>query len=117
VMPTISIRLADGRQSLRTNAVKDNYGEVEYAYGGRSDVSRSSSPREILPLLYRLAGISPPGPSLGVDYPGYPLVASGQVALLWFLCGLPLVIALAWFQSRRVSPDGHNEPQEVKSWS
>jgi ABC-2 family transporter len=117
VMPTISIRLADGRQSLRTNAVNDNYGEVEYAYGGRSDVSRSSSPREILPLLYGLAGISPPGPSLGVGYPGYPLVASGQVALLWFLCGLPLVIALAWFQSRRVSPDGHNEPQEVKSWS
>jgi ABC-2 type transport system permease protein len=114
-MPTVSVRLAEARQSTRTNASDDNYGEVEYTYGGRSDISRSSSPREILPLVYGLAGISSPEPSFGGDYPGYPLIASGQVALLWFFCGLPLLIALAWFQSRRIFPNGHNElRQEVK---
>jgi hypothetical protein len=101
VLPNLSIRLAGGRQNLATNAGEDRYGEVEYTYGGRSDVSRSTSPRETLPLLYGLAGVSPPVPAPGGDYPGYPLAANGQVALLWFFCGLPLFIALAWWQSRR----------------
>jgi ABC-2 type transport system permease protein len=104
VLPNVSVRLAGGRQSLATNAGDDSYGEVEYAYGGRSDVSRSSSPREILPLLYGLARLALPTPIPGADYPEYPLVANGSVALLWFFCGLPLLTALAWWRSRRL-PD------------
>ena len=101
-LPKVSIRLAIGRQSQAATAGEDRYGEVEYAYGARSDVSRSTSPREILPMLYGLAGVSPPAPVPGIDYPGYPLVAGGQVALLWFFFGLPLSIALAWWWSRRL---------------
>jgi ABC-2 type transport system permease protein len=101
-MPNVSIRLAGGRQSLATNAGEDRYGEVEYTYGGRSDVSRSTSPREILPMLYGLAGVGPPAPAAGSDYPGYPLVAGGQVAFLWFFFGLPLCIGFAWWWSRRL---------------
>src|ERR1700682_290085 len=104
VLPNVSIRLAAGRQSLAANAGDDSYGEVEYTYGGRSDMSRSSSPREILPLLYGLARVALPAPIPGADYPGYPLVANGQVALLWFFCGLPLFIGLAWWRRRRL-PD------------
>jgi len=77
------------------------YGEVEYLYGGRSDMSRSTSPREVLPLLYALAGVAPPPAAPGGDYPGYPLVASGDLALVWFLGVLPLLIAFAWGWSRR----------------
>src|SRR6202048_83118 len=77
VLPNLSIRLAGGRQSLVTNAGDDRYGEVEYTYGGRSDISRSTSPGEILPLLYGLAGVNPPAPAPGGDYTGYPLVAGG----------------------------------------
>jgi ABC-2 type transport system permease protein len=101
-MPDVSIHLADGQQSLAANAGDDRYGEVEYTYGGRSDISRSTSPREILPMLYGLAGVRPPAPVPGSDYPGYPLIAGGQVALLWFCFGLPLCIALAWWWSRRL---------------
>jgi ABC-2 type transport system permease protein len=104
VLPNVSIRLAGGRQSLATNAGDDSYGEVEYTYDGRSDISRSSSPREILPLLYKLAAVVLPAPVPGADYPGYPLIAGGQVVLLWFFCGLPLFVALAWWRSRRL-PD------------
>jgi ABC-2 type transport system permease protein len=100
VLPNMSIGLAGGRQSLATNAGDDRYGEVEYSYGGRSDISRSTSPREILPLLYTLAKVNPPAPATGGDYPGYPLVAHGEVALVWFFCGLPLCIALVWWRSR-----------------
>jgi len=101
-MPDVSIRLASGRQSQAAAAGEDRYGEVEYTYDARSDVSRSTSPREILPMLYGLAGVSPPAPAPGSDYPGYPLVAGRQVALLWFFAGLPLCIALAWWWSRRL---------------
>jgi ABC-2 type transport system permease protein len=95
-MPDVSIVLAGGREGTSAD-----YGQITYVYGGRSDVSRSTSPREILPLLYALAGTKPPAPSPGADYPGYPLVANAEAALLWFLCGLPLLIALAWWRSRQ----------------
>lgn len=101
-MPNISVSLAGGRQSSPATASGDeSYGEVEYFYGNRSDVSRSSSPREILPLIYGLAGVSQPSPAVGDEYPGYPLVARAGVALLWFFGALPLLIALCWWQSRR----------------
>ncbi len=108
VLPNLSIRLAGGRQNLAASAGEDRYGEIEYTYGGRSDISRSTSPREILPLLYGLAGVNPPAPAPGSDYPGYPLIAGGQLALLWFFCGLPLCIAIAWWRSRRL-PANHNK--------
>jgi ABC-2 type transport system permease protein len=101
-MPNMSIRLAGERQSLPTNGGEDRYGEVEYTYGAHSDISRSTSPREILPMLYGLAGVSAPAPAPGSDYPGYPLVAGSQVTLFWFFFGLPLCIALAWWWSRRL---------------
>jgi ABC-2 type transport system permease protein len=94
-MPRVTVQLAKGAGER-----DPRYGEVEYLYGGRSDVSRSTSPREILPLLYALAGLAPPAPEPGGDYPGYPLVASGDLALVWFLGVLPL-IAFAWVWSRR----------------
>ena len=110
----LSIRLAGGRRSLATNAGDDRYGEVEYNYGGRSDISRSTSPREILPLLYNLAGVNPAAPAPGGDYPGYPLVAPGQVALLWFFFGLPLCIALVWWRSRRLPINYRRFTKEVQ---
>jgi ABC-2 type transport system permease protein len=114
VLPNISVALAGGRQSLATNAGDDRYGEVEYSYGGRSDTSRSTSPREILPLLYGLAEVKPPSPAPGGDYPGYPLVAPGQVALLWFFFGLPLCIAFVWWRSRRLPINYRTFTKEVQ---
>ena len=104
-MPNVSIVLAGVRQDQAGQS--DTYGQIEYVYGGRSDVSRSTSPREILPLLYALAGAKPPAPNQGPEYPGYPLVANADATLLWFFCGLPLLIALAWWRSR--------QPPAVKS--
>jgi hypothetical protein len=95
-MPHATVQLAGGAGER-----DPRYGEVEYVYGGRSDMSRSTSPREVLPLLYVLAGVAPPPAAPGGDYPGYPLVARGDLALVWFLGVLPLLIAFAWGWSRR----------------
>ena len=97
----VAVRLSAGRQSFLANAGEESYGEVDYAYDGRSATSRSTSPREILPLLYGLAGVKPPTSTADADYPGYPLVAGGQGALPWFFGGLPLLIVLAWWRARR----------------
>jgi ABC-type transport system involved in multi-copper enzyme maturation permease subunit len=100
-MPSVSVTLAASRQYAATGAGEESYGEVEYVYGNRSDVSRSTSPREILPLIYNLAGVSPPSPTPGSEYPGYPLVVSASVTLFWFFGALPILIAFCWWWSRR----------------
>jgi ABC-2 type transport system permease protein len=100
-MPNVSVTLAGPRQGFSSGSSDESYGEVEYVYSNRSDISRSTSPREILPLVYALAGVSPPSPTPGGEYPGYPLVASAEVALFWFFGGLPLLIVLCWWWIRR----------------
>src|SRR3954447_25146814 len=99
-MPSASISLTTVRHYPTTGSGDESYGEVEYTYGDRSDVSRSTSPREILPLIYDLAGVSKPSPTPGAEYPGYPLIASGTVPLLWFFGALPLLITVCWWWSR-----------------
>ena len=101
VLPRVTIQLATSGQSMLGSASEEAYGEVEYSYGGHSDKSRSTSHREILPLIYALAGRLIPQPIAGEDYPGYPLLANASPALAWFLGGLPLLIVIAWWSSRR----------------
>ena len=79
----------------------DRYGEVDYSYAGRADMSRSTSPREILPLIYGLAGVPPPSALSAPDYPGYPLVMDARWAAPWFFGLLPLAIIICWWHSRR----------------
>ena len=100
-LPHVTIRLAGGRHTLVSSAEDEAYGEVEYAYGARTATSRSTSPREVLPLLYGLAQVPVPTATATGEYPGYPCVANAQAALLWFCGGLPLMIGLTWWWTRR----------------
>ena len=100
-VPDLVIRLATTGQSVVGSTSEEAYGEIEYSYAGRTDKSRSTSPREILPLLYALAERPAPPPGAGEDYPGYPLVANARPALLWFFAGLPLLIVLGWWWAHR----------------
>ena len=100
-MPNVTIRLATFGQSVIGSTSDEAYGEIEYSYGDRSVTTRSTSHREALPLIYELAGRPVPMPIPGDDYPGYPLTAGAEAALPWFFAALPLLIALAWWWSRR----------------
>jgi ABC-2 type transport system permease protein len=113
VMPRVSVRLAAARQSFASPAGEDSYGEIEYRYGARSDTSRSTSPREILPLIYGLAGVPAPAPIPSAEFPGYPLVMDDVFTLLWFLAMLPILIILAWWRSRRLPPVNKTFLKEV----
>ena len=109
-MPDATIRLAAARQPIATGTGDESYGQIEFSYGARADVTRSTSPREILPLLYGLAQVPVPQPDPGGGYPGYPLVADARLTLPFFFGALPLLIALAWWLSRR-------PPQRVFAFS
>jgi hypothetical protein len=113
VMPHVSIRLATARQSFASSVCEESYGEIEYRYGTRRDTSRSTSPREILPLIYGLAGVQPSASISSAEFPGYPLVTDGAFALLWFLAILPILIVLAWWRSRRLPSNNRTFLREV----
>jgi ABC-2 type transport system permease protein len=100
VLPDLTVRLVSPH-AFAASANDERYGEIEYLYGARRDVSRSTSPREILPLLYSLADVPVPAAPAGDEYLGYPLVTNAQMALPWFFGGLPLAIVLAWLVARR----------------
>ena len=100
LVPHLSVRLEETSRRLFAPAGDDRYGLIVYDYGGKRDESRSTSPREVLPLLYRLAGVTVV-PSVGGDYPGYPLVADARAAAGWFYVILPLLVGLAWWRIRR----------------
>lgn len=96
-MPSVTIEVMSRPRGGDT----DRYGEIDYSYDGRADMSRSTSPREILPLIYSLAQVQPPTSSAGPDYPGYPFVLDTRLALPWFFGVLPLAILLCWWLVRR----------------
>src|SRR5262249_8689944 len=100
VLPDLTTRVA-APHSFAASGSDERYGEIEYSYGTRRDVSRSTSPREILPLIYGLAGVPPPAAAPGDDFPGFPLVADATMGLAWFFAGLPLAIVVAWHAVRR----------------
>jgi ABC-2 type transport system permease protein len=112
IVPNVTIRLVTAGQSVIGSAGEVSYGEIEYSYGGHLAKSRSTSHREALPLLYGLAGIPVPTPQPGEEYPGYPLVADGWIALPWFFVALPLLIAVAWWWWSHRAP--HIPAQFVK---
>ena len=96
-MPDVTVRLAVAAQTMVGGTSDEAYGDVEYAYGASSARSRSTSHREVLPLIYGVAGKPIPPPIPGQDYPGYPLEASGALPLAWFFGALPLLVVVAWW--------------------
>jgi hypothetical protein len=111
-LPHVTVRLAGANQTVLGSSADEAYGEVEYVYGGRSAKSRSSSHREILPVLYELADVPPPTALPSDDYSGYPLVADAEKSLLWFFGALPLLILIVWWRIRR-PPRIHSSEMEV----
>ncbi len=90
-IPHLVVRYARSESAgLFGAAGNSQYGLIEYEYNGRHDESYSNSPREILPIIYNLAGIKVvqvPVPR----YRGYPLVADATGCRWWFYGLIPLL--------------------------
>ena len=79
----------------------EHYGEVWYALGGRSAMSRSTTEPIVLETIYAIAGITPPTPDTTPAYPGYPLAARPRGAAWLLYLAWPLVVIASWWFSRR----------------
>lgn len=100
-MRGIDVRIR-GASGLFAAVQADRYGLIELDLtlpnGPRHAETRSTSPREILPLIFELAGTVPDSGAPITAYPGYPLVTDARAASLWFFLGLPALIALGWWR-------------------
>lgn len=101
VMPEMETRIV-AAGGVFDHQTEDHYGLIEFdlaAQGGmRHAETRSTSPREILPLIFGLAGVVPAAGSSASAYPGYPLVADARAAGVWFFLLLPALIGLGWWR-------------------
>lgn len=101
VMPDMETRIvgAGGAFDLQAEA---QYGLIEFDLAAPGEMrhaeTRSTSPREILPLIFGLAGAVPAAASSAPTYPGYPLVADARAAAIWFFFLLPALIGLGWWR-------------------
>ncbi len=74
-----------------------NYGLAIYEVGLRRAESHSTSPEEVLPLLWNLAGVPPPAADDPATYPGYPLVVNSSWTAEWiFYALLPGLSFVGW---------------------
>ena len=95
-VPTLEIRLAADKKKrgLFDAEASDKYGLIEVDYDGRHEESYSNSPEEMLPIIYNLAGISPPAAAAAPAL-GHPLVADASGCRPIFMVLFPLLYAFA----------------------
>jgi hypothetical protein len=71
-----------------------------FEYGGQLRETRATTAREVLPVIYALAGVQViPQPPFA--YPGYPLAADARPAAAWFYAGVPVLCLVGWWFWRR----------------
>ncbi|MES2176329.1 MAG: ABC transporter permease subunit [Gemmatimonadota bacterium] len=92
--------VARGRSGLFERDA-DHYGEVWYQIAGRRAMTRSATEEIVLETIYDVAALTPPVSAAAEPYPGYPLRATPAHASLAFFALWPLIVGLAWWQSRR----------------
>ena len=99
VLPGTEIVNMEGNQAAVFKTGEDpNYGLVVYQIGTRRAESRSTSPEEVLPLLWSLAAVHPVGREDRATYPGYPLVVkSSDTAEFIFYILWPAACFAGWF--------------------
>ncbi len=99
VLPGTEIVNMEGNQAAVFKTGEDpNYGLVVYQIGTRRAESRSTSPEEVLPLLWSLAAVPPAGQEDQTSYPGYPLVVkSTSTGELIFYVLWPALCFAGWF--------------------
>ncbi len=100
-VPKLKLKYVENETSgLFNAAANDNYGLILYKYNGQQNQSYSNSQKEILPIIYQLAGlevIPDPVPT----YHGHPLVAVAAKSKWWFYIFLPLLFVYAGIYGRK----------------
>jgi len=101
ILPSVEIDYAARSHAGLFEGAAGHYGEIWYALGGRTAMSRSATEEVVLDTIYKLAGIAPPARTGDVAYAGHPLAAEPRGAAWVFYLLWPLVVAAAcWLHFR-----------------
>lgn len=100
-LPKLKLNYEQSEQKGLFSATEDdNYGIIEYEYNGQHDQSYSNSKNEILPIIYKLAGlrvVPDPVPT----YQGHPHIVDATGCRWWFYIFLPLLFLCAGIYGRK----------------
>lgn len=100
-LPQLRIEYKQSRQKGLFSATEDdNYGIMEYEYDGQHEQSYSNSKNEILPIIYKLAGLQVVSDSLPT-YQGHPHIVNATGSRWWFYIFLPLLFLCAGIYGRK----------------
>ncbi len=100
-VPKLKVEYIQSEQAgLFDASENDKYGLILYEYNGQQKQSYSNSQKEILPIIYTLAGVQVKQDSMPI-YRGYPLMAVATKAKWWFYIILPLCFICAGIYGRK----------------
>lgn len=100
-VPYLNVTYAHTKSTgLFSASESDDYGLIQYEYGGQKDQSYSNSQNEILPIIYKLASIQVV-PDPVPTYHGHPLIADATGSRWWFYIVLPLLFSCAGMYGRK----------------
>jgi ABC-type transport system involved in multi-copper enzyme maturation permease subunit len=96
VVPRVDVQLGDAGSGRYGVATGERYGEVIYSYQGRQEMSRSTSPEEVLQVLWSVTRTTAPPEEPELAYPGYPLIPQSRWSGPTFMFVIPSVLILLW---------------------
>ena len=100
-LPKLTFKYEQSKQKGLFSATEnDNYGIIEYDYNGQHDQSYSNSANEILPIIYKLAGLQVI-PDFVPTYHGHPHIVDATGSRWWFYIFLPLLFLCAGIYGRK----------------
>ncbi len=100
-VPKLNVTYAQIKSAgLFSASENDNYGLIQYEYGGRHDQSYSNSQNEILPIIYNLVGLQVVPDSMPT-YRGHPLAIEATGSRWLFYIFLPLLFFCAAVYGRK----------------
>jgi len=96
VRPDVTIRYVSATSIGLFEQTSEGYGEIRYALGGRTVVSRATTGEAVLESIYEVAGVTPPNQEEENVFRGHPLIATPRgVGLIFYVAWPVAVIAAA----------------------
>ena len=95
VRPDVNIRYVSATSIGLFEQTSEGYGEIRYALGGRTVVSRATTAEALLESIYEVAGVAPPDQEEEGGFRGHPLIATPRGVALTFYVVWPVAVVVA----------------------
>lgn len=101
LMPQLTVRYEARTTVGLYEQNTEHYGEINYRYNGREEVSRIVTEEGVLESIYLVAGVTPPVEDEADMFRGFPLAVPPRHAGAMFYGVWPAAVTGAWWLHRR----------------